>query len=438
MSVGRSSIASCRLPNDGFIIHLPPVSFCRYNRAMNAILLVVDRLHAGQVGAYGNTWIETPSLDRLAFESTIFDQCLIGSPRLESLYRSCWLGEHPLGKPESADERPALPSRLEAAGVTTALVADEPAVLGHPLARAFHSVVPLDPPEQAQVADRIEGTHLARCFARIVEWLESAREPFLLWCHLTGLGAPWDAPREFRTRYAEEEDPDPPEFAEVPCCMLNEDYDPDQLLGISQAYAGQVSLLDVCVGALLEWLQSDSVGQSTLLVLLSARGFPLGEHRRVGPYDESLYAELVQVPLLLRFPDLLGQGARTQALVQPADLYPTLLEWWEIARRPAGPGAASLVPLVREEIESTRDRLCIVQGGDQRAIRTPAWYLRDAATPELFVKPDDRWEVNDVSDLCAEVVQLLRQALDDYQSALRSGQPADLTPLDEILLFGPE
>ncbi|HUT92806.1 MAG TPA: sulfatase-like hydrolase/transferase [Thermoguttaceae bacterium] len=403
---------------------------------MNAIVLVIDRLHAGYVGAYGNAWVATPSLDRLAVESVVFDQCLIESPRLESLCRSYWQGRHPLGGAELADDRPALPSLLRSAGVTTTLLTDEPAVARHPLAGSFDSLVELPRPELVEVAAEIDETHLAGCFARLVDWLESPREPFLVWCHLSGLGGPWDAPLEFRARYAEEDDPDPPDSAAVPCEMLPSDYDPDQLLGISQAYAGQVSLLDVCVGALVEALADGPAGRDSLFVLASARGFPLGEHRRVGAYDGSLYGELVHVPLWMRFPDSLGEAVRTPALVRAADLWRTVLDWWGIADLPQSPDAASLMPLAREEVESIRDRVCLVAGGTERAIRTPAWFLREAAEPELFAKPDDRWEVNDVADRCQEVVDLLRSAYAGYQRALSSGALDSLPPLDEILLTG--
>ncbi len=63
---------------------------------MNAILLVIDRLHAGYLGAYGNAWNETPAIDRLAAEGFVFDQCLIDSPRLETFCRGLWLGSHAL------------------------------------------------------------------------------------------------------------------------------------------------------------------------------------------------------------------------------------------------------------------------------------------------------------------------------------------------------
>jgi arylsulfatase A-like enzyme len=403
---------------------------------MNAIVLVIDRLHAGYVGAYGNTWIETPSLDRLAFQSTVFDQCLIDGPRLESLCRSYWLGEHPLCRSQSGDDRPPLPDLLANAGVTTTLLTDEPAVARHPLARTFDAAVSIDLPAQSRVAGRIDETHLAGCFARIVQWLESAREPFLLWCHLTGLDGPWDAPLEFRTRYVEQDDPDPPDWAEVPCRMLPEDYDPDELLGITQAYAGQVSLLDLCLGAVLQFLDDDVIGQRTLLILLSARGFPLGEHRRVGAYDQALHAELAQVPLLIRFPDSSGQAVRAQSLVGPGDVWATLLDCWAVAAPPQGPPAASLVPLAREEVESIHDRLCLVDEVGQGAIRTPAWYLRDAEKAELFYKPDDRWEVNDVADRCPDVVNALRQAFAQYREALRSGDLGQMPALEEILVRG--
>jgi arylsulfatase A-like enzyme len=405
---------------------------------MNAICLVVDRLHVGQIGAYGNTWIETPSLDRLACESIVFDQCLVSSPTPGSFCRSCWHGTHPLSEPESDETRPSLPSLLGGAGVATTLLTDEPLVARHPLSEAFESLVEVERPREARTADQIEETHLAQCFARIVEWLQSAEEPFLLWCHLSSLGSVWDAPWEFRSRYAVGEDPDPPESAEVPSRALEDDYDPDELLGISHAYAGQVSLLDACVGALLEVLGGSPAGDDTLLALLSPRGFPLGEHRRVGACGGSLYAELVHVPLLVRFPDLLGQAVRTQALVQPADLYPTLVDWWGIGDPAMAPAAATLMPLVREEVDSIRDRLCIAGPDAQRAVRTPAWYLRDAAGAELFLKPDDRWEVNDVSDRCWQVVDLLRRALLKYEASLRRGRLRNLEPLEEILLTGPQ
>jgi arylsulfatase A-like enzyme len=410
---------------------------------MNAICLVLDRLHVGYVGAYGNSWIATPALDRLASQAFVFDQALVDSPRLESLYRSYWQGWHALCPAQPPTGRPALAALLREAGVRTTLISDERAVARHPLALEFDELVEIDPPWQARPAEQLDETHLARCFVHLIDWLPTARPPFLLWCHLASLGTIWDAPPEYRLAYWEEGDPPPPNSAEVPDLMLPEDHDPDQLFGLSQAYAGQVSLLDTCLGALLGVIDEGPASQDTLLALVSARGYPLGEHRRVGPCDRALYSELVHVPFVLRFSDLSGAAARSQALVEPADLWATLLDWCNIADPPASPSAASLLPLVRQQVAAVRDRLCITGGDTDQAIRTPAWYLRACAggcptptTPELFAKPDDRWDVNNVSDRCHEVVEFLQQALDQYQRTLQTGPVTDLPPLSEVLLSG--
>jgi hypothetical protein len=440
---------------------------------MNAICLVLDRLHAGYVGAYGNSWIDTPWLDRLASQSLLLDHALIDSPDLEPLYRSYWQGWHALC-PAPSEPRPSLAARLGEAGVTTALLSDQPQVSRHPLAVDFDQVIEIDPPWQPQTAAKVEQTHFGRCFVEMIEWLQSAQGPFLLWCHLGGLGTTWDAPPRFRRAYQDEGDPPPPAGADVPELMLPADYHPDELLGITQAYSGQVTLLDTCLGAFGDFLDGLPGRDETLLTLTSARGFPLGEHGRVGPCDGAIYGELVHVPWMMRFPDAAGAALRSQSLVEPADLWATLLDWWNLgASSPLplgeGPGvraermgtgsepagsncgnsaprevpvpilsARSLLPLARGQSGPRRDRLAIVGAEDRRAIRTPAWYLHTGDEPELFAKPGDRWEVNNVATRCRDVVEHLLEALARYESALAAGRALDLPPLDDVLVSGLE
>jgi len=409
-----------------------------YNRGMNAICLVVDRLHMGYVGAYGNSWIETPAMDRLASQSFLFDRVLIDSPGLEQLYRSYWHGWHALCSAAPPESRPSLAALLRDAGVTQTLLTDEPTVAQHPQAVDFDELIEIDLPWQAQSAKKIERTHFGQCFVRIIDWLESARGPFLLWCHLGGLGTTWDAPLKFRLAYQDEGDPSPPEWADVPDRMLPTDYDPDELLGISQAYAGQVSLLDTCLGAFLEYFNALPISSETLLTVTSSRGFPLGEHGRVGPCDEALFGELVQVPWMVQFPDDSHATERSQALVEPADLWATLLDWWGIHTAPPSPTAASVLPWVRRDADAFRDRLCIAGDNGQRAIRTPAWYLREADSSELFAKPDDRYEINNVASRCREVAECLRDVLMQYELVLPTGRVPELPPLNDVLLHGLE
>jgi arylsulfatase A-like enzyme len=269
---------------------------------------------------------------------------------------------------------------------------------------------------------------MARVLRSARDWLGQAREPFCLWVHLQGMAAPWDAPLPYRASYAEEEDPEPPTFVEVPNRQLPEDYDPDELLGIQQAYAGQVSLLDDSLEPICDWLSSDPRAASTLFCFISARGFPLGEHLGVGAGDEALYNETIQVPWFVRFPDGLGRLERTQALVRPADLPGAILDWLGL-NRDSQPGRCSLLDLIRAQNHTWRDCLRFATSSEQ-AIRTPAWYLRvpSGGLPELYAKPSDRWEVNEVAKLLPEVVTGLQSVL---AADLRSPDCAE--PLPEQL-----
>ena len=82
-----------------------------------------------------------------------------------------------------------------------------------------------------------------------------------------------------------------------------------------------------------------------------------------------------------------------------------------------------------------KQRQLAVAVGDEgeQAIRTPAWMLRQPST-ELFTKPDDRWESNDVADLCPEVVEQLREELADFEQCSRQARPLPLSPQDDELV----
>jgi len=406
---------------------------------MNALCLTLDRLHAGYLGPYGNTWVATPALDRLAFESFLFDQALIDSVELDSLCRSWWRGWH-AQCPREADQQPSLPERLRDAGTHTLLVTEEPELLNRPEVADFSDAIQLSAPEPLEPADELEDTWSAECFARLLDQVALLESPWFVWCHLGMLGRLWDAPMDLRRQFCEEGDPEPWSAVEVPQLALAPDHDPDELLAVSHAYAGQVAVLDACLGALRQFLLDDPAGRQTMLVIAGARGLALGEHGCVGPTGDPLFGEVVHLPLLLRFPDGLGAAARSPALVEPADLWATLGELLLPDPPPPRPTARSLLTLLHEQqpAQPWRDRLAIVGRGGQRALRTPAWYLRTDEKVELYAKPDDRWEVNDVADRCQEVVDLLLEALDQFALVVGSGRPAEFAPLEPVLIEGME
>jgi arylsulfatase A-like enzyme len=390
----------------------------------NIICLVVDGLRASALGAYGAAGCATPAFDRLASESFVFDQAWIDNPDLILVYRGFWQGLAAI-MPEAAGVAPAsVPEWLEGQGYQTLLITDEPIVAEHTLASEFREVHLLPPGEEENARD-LGQTQFARLFADLLDSLESMPKesppaPKFIWVHAQGFLAPWDGPLELRYALADEEDPLPPDFTSVPHHPLASDYDPDELLGVSQAYAGQVSALDACLAALLDYFNTSPWRENTTLMVMGSRGFPLGEHLRVGLVDEALFGELLHVPCLWRMPEGANGGFRSMALVQPCDVAVTLadLSYVPLPQIEKLQGK-SLLPVVQDEAVSLRDAILIHGMDGERAIRTTGWHLRwrKDEQAELFVKPDDRWEANEISSRCPEIAASLKQAADQLEVA---------------------
>ena len=173
----------------------------------------------------------------------------------------------------------------------------------------------------------------------------------------------------------------------------------------------------------------------TLFVVVGARGFPLGEHGRLGPCDEPLFNELLQQVSLWRFPDTRAAAQRSGALSVPADLPGTVLDVLGI--RPADPPDrwTSLWPIANDRADALRDRIVICGAGGERAIRTPAWLCSlsadDPPRVRLFAKPADRWEVNEVSDRAAPIAAALQAAIAE---SLAVPEPTRWPPLADELV----
>lgn len=208
----------------------------------------------------------------------------------------------------------------------------------------------------------------------------------------------------------EDEGPLTPWWNPAPGFLDTED-DTD-FLRLQSSYAAAVSFVDAAIDSLLSELAGLGLADDCLVVLTSDHGQALGEHGLVGPYRPWLHDELVHVPLLLRLPaGLAGKGevrnVRVPALTQTPDLMPTLLEAFGLPS-PAEVQGHSLLPLVRAEAEGVRDCAWIglrLGGAAEWGLRAPGWaFLLPAPSApgdprrerQLYVKPDDRWEVNDV------------------------------------------
>ena len=405
-----------------------------------AIVIAVDGLRASAVGAYGNTWHPTPALDRLASESLVFDWMIADSPQMAGFYRAAWFG---VETPRDGVEReltqlgdvPSLARCLESAGIQAALTTDDQWVAEQADQLGFGEIRGLEFPEAA-TAEAVANTELAQLFAIAADQIErwgaadaetvTAAPPRLLWIHARGYHGAWDAPLELRQSLLDSEDPPALEFVEPPTRLETNDH--DELLLHRSAYAAQTMVLDQCVGMLLETLDAAGLTDSTLIALVGCRGFALGEHGVLGSEVRDLYSELTHIPLIVRLPgDNSVPPPRSSELVQPIDLFPSLLSWFNVA---AEPGAGrNLLATDGASTQPVREVAYASGVVGEIALRTHSWWMRQsgsragdsdaAGSVELFSKPDDRWEANEIADRCPNDAAAMLALADEF----RSGEP---------------
>lgn len=407
--------------------------------ADNILVLVVDGLRASALGAYGNTTYLTPALDQFAAESFLLDCCFADSTELPSIYRAFWRSLHPL-RPDALDEgTPSMPRVLGKCGYRTTLITDDAEAAGLGAAADFDECVQLKAETTAR-ADEISETNIANIVGAVCEAVQPSGEqekPRLVWVHSRGMFGPWDAPLELQEALLDREEGDPAPFDAVqsPDFALADSQDADLAYAVGCAYAAQVMVLDACLDVLVERVKDFESTRRWLVVLVGGRGFGLGEHGRVGAGGGHLFAESLHVPMLWRFPDGTGALARSRCLSSHLDLGPTLLDW--IRADSATPIAVrdglTLLPLARDTTANWRDTLVAAGTADEQVIRTADWCLRRGAAignsasndvaVELFVRPDDRWEANNVASLCEDEVSRLSEAMDSIAKRYHSREP---------------
>lgn len=370
------------------------------------VVVTIDRLPAWMLSAWGATWVSTPVFDGLAARGVTFDRLLATDldPRatLADLAGGRW-----------ADGVGRLWAAAAAAHWPAVLVTDDAQLPERPPGVEIVEVVAAP---SGRPATDDAATNLGRLFARARD-VVAAGGHRLVWCHAGSLGVAWDAPFACREAYVDPEDPPPPSGADVPHFPVMADTDPDAVMGCRQAFAGQLTLLDRCLGGLVEAVRG--CGPSWGMAVVGLRGMPLGLHGEVGcgasddasgrPYGEWAHLPAVIVSVADRM-----AGQRYGELVTPADLGATFLDQafgvhGSHAEERAG---GSLAGLFIDWSSEPRDRV-IVRAGGGAAIVTRGWHLvvepaaSGSVATRLYVKPDDFFELSDVANRCPAVAEEL-------------------------------
>ena len=109
----------------------------------------------------------------------------------------------------------------------------------------------------------------------------------------------------------------------------------------SALYDGGIRFTDAFLGSLLEDLRRLGLEDRTLVVLTSDHGEEFGDHDRTRFYDahcQTVYEELIRVPLVVRLPGTTPAGHVVDTPVELVDVAPTILDFLGVPTPPAMEG----------------------------------------------------------------------------------------------------
>ncbi len=321
----------------------------------NILLIVLDTVRAANLSLHGYERPTTPFLEQIALQSVVFDRAIATSPWTLPTHASLFTGRVPselgVGYENSLDGTyPTLAEHLQAAGyVTAGIVANVhygSAETG--LNRGFiryedyqpfydrlwnHTWLAQSYSARRLVRARSLGSMVAalrpqQWSVRPVPWVrprpaEEITDAFLRW-H-AGVDRPFFAFINYFDAHAPYRSPQPSRFGG----------------GVKRVdlYDAAIAYVDEQVERLLHGLDERGALDNTVVIITSDHGEQFGEHN-LTTHGNSLYTQLLHVPLLIRYPARVPAGGRVGHSVGLLDLPRTILDLAGVPGKGAMPGTS--------------------------------------------------------------------------------------------------
>jgi arylsulfatase A-like enzyme len=420
----------------------------------NVLVLFSDDQRADALGAYGNPYVRTPTLDELARRGFNFREAhIMGSHHgaVCAPSRAMLMSGRTLFHVyDDLDDVKTFPEVLGREGYVT-FGTGKWHQSRESFARSFqrgrhvffggmsdHGAVPV----QDRLPDGTFSEVEARGFSTdlfvdaAIEFLEKhaatdTAPPFLAYVAFTAPHDPRTPPEEYQALYAGAGQPLPPNFMPVHPFhngwMTGRDEqlaawprEPEVIREQIGEYYGLISHVDARIGDLFETLQRTGLADETIVVFASDNGLALGSHGLLG--KQSLYEHSTRVPLIVAGPGI--PVGESHALVTLYDLFPTIAGLTRVDL-PEGVEGHDLSVLWRGEATEVRETLYTAYEDKMRAVRDGRYKLiryPPLDHVQLFDLERDPYELRnlandpDYADEGARLVALLQShhdALDD-------------------------
>ena len=350
---------------------------------MNTILIVADTWRRDHMGCYGNDWIRTPNVDALAEKGTVIENCCFASyPTLPcrndiitGRYTFPWKGWQ--GPDPGAV---TLSGLVEEAGKVSYLITDIyhhwrrgggtfwwdfsgfELIRGQERDRWFTDAdIEIDYPapeyeKTPRIKPHLRNTQITRrsevdwfapqVFSRASRWIwhNASHEDFFLMIDAFDPHEPWDPPRYY-TNFYDDAAYDGHEYVSPTYGPVEGYLTPEEFRHVRAMYAGEITMVDKWIGRFLQQVEDLGLMDKTIIIVTTDHGTYNGDHGLVGKNRE-LYRGLSHIPMIVRHPEF-AHGKRLDSLVQPVDIFPTVLEAAGL-EVPEGVHGMSLLPLLEK------------------------------------------------------------------------------------------
>jgi choline-sulfatase len=423
----------------------------------SVVVYLIDTLRADHLGCYGYDRPTSPRIDAFARSAIVFTDAVAQSswtlPSTASVLTGLTPRRHgALGVATAIrPDVPTLAEQFRRAGYrTAAFVTNYLASTEFGLARGFdHFRL------YREEAERRPGVYLpsSALRRRVRRWLVKAagQGPFFLYVHAADTHWPYlPAARHARPfRPAGMTDADERRVVdesrgyyfgnehqgERPTSMP-----PDRVALLRDLYDGDVRAADEGFGAFLDDLDALGLAPHTVVVLTADHGEEFGEHEGLG-HGQTLYREVLQVPLLVRLPGDARAGARVGRTVQHVDIAPTLLDLAGLLP-PDGLEGSSLLADAPEQRDavSQLDYFGIaydsITTSRWKAIRDLSGMVPGPAPIAVYDRERDPGELRDVADAHAVIAGYARQQLRAAAAGARRGPEVSPDKLERLRALG--
>ncbi|MFN8574359.1 MAG: sulfatase [Gemmatimonadaceae bacterium] len=313
--------------------------------APNVLILLLDTVRAQSLGLYGYTRPTSPSIDSLVPQSTVFNQAFATAGWTLPSHCSFFTGRYPANHScrweIALDGTPRTMAEVfRDHGYRTAGFAANLFYTTHEtgLARGFNRW------EDFKVSLKqilCSSTLAQAALVRTTVWDTSSTERYKALRLFLLKGDP--KPEVDRRSAREVASPfidwlgtgsQRPFFAYLNFFDAHEPYEPAEGYGAhfvkqkpteQDRYDGGIAFMDNQVGRILGELRRRGILDKTLVVVMGDHGEQFGEHK-LQTHGNSLYIQLLHVPLVMRLPGKIPEGVRVNRAVTLRDLPRTLLD----------------------------------------------------------------------------------------------------------------